>query len=201
MLSLRLRSLVESNGTWSVAERAAEWDLRRTAVVVCDMWDNHTCKSAAARVAELAPRANEVVTALRRRGAFIIHCPSDTMKFYEGTPQRTLARSAPKLATPESLRWCVLDPKREAPLPIDDSDGGCDDDPRCTYGKMPPYPWTRQHAAIVIKDGDAVTESAEAYYLMRQRGLTNGPLLKQMSSQKWPKSRRTPWSMAALAPW
>src|SRR5207248_11470089 len=33
--------------------------------------------------------------------------------------------------------------------------------------------WTRQHEAITIADGDAVTDSDEAYYLMRQRGIAN----------------------------
>lgn len=172
-LVLNLRQLEERDGKWRVAERTVQWNPYQTAVIICDMWDNHTCKSAAARVAEMATVVNQVVNELRRRGAFIIHCPSDTMKFYESTPQRTLAQSAPKVATDTPLRWCVLDPGREAPLPIDDSDGGCDDEPRCKYGKMPPYPWIRQHAAIEIKEGDAITDSTEAYYLMRQRGLTN----------------------------
>jgi nicotinamidase-related amidase len=118
----------------------------------------------------MAPRVNEVAKALRAKGVLIIHCPSDTMKFYEGTPQRKLAQSAPVVETKVPLqRWYHLDKTREPALPIDDTDGGCD----CpmTWKKGDPYPWTRQHAAIEIAEGDAITESAEAYYLIRQRGI------------------------------
>jgi type 1 glutamine amidotransferase len=63
--------------------------------------------------------------------------------------------------------WCGLDREREAALPIDDSDGGCDDEPRCVQGS----PWRRQIAALEILPGDAVTDSVEALHLMNQRGI------------------------------
>jgi nicotinamidase-related amidase len=152
------------------AESVVKWEPRETALIICDMWDTHTCPNAAARVAEMAPRVDAVAKALRAKGALIIHCPSDTLKFYEGTPQRKLAQSAPVVEPKVPLqRWCNLDKTKEPPLPIDDTDGGCD----CptTWKKGDPYPWTRQHPAIEIADGDAITESAEAYYLIRQRGI------------------------------
>jgi len=172
-LTLPLRSRVETSkgsGEWRVEERTTEWDPKKTAIVVCDMWNEHWCKGATRRVAEMAPRMNQVVREARNRGVFIIHCPSDTMKFYDGTPQRKLAQSAPP-ATPRVplQRWCHLDADREAPLPIDDSDGGCDDWPRCENGS----PWRRQIDVIEVKEGDAVTDSGEAYYLMQQRGIDN----------------------------
>lgn len=174
-LQLPLRSQSETargNGQWQTTERTATWDAARTAVVICDMWDRHTCAGATRRVVEMAPRMNELVKQARGQGALIIHCPSDTMKFYEGTPQRRLAQSAPKIETKIPLqRWCSLDRSKEAPLPIDDSDGGCDTD--SPWPKGAPYPWTRQIATIEIHDGDAITDSAEAFYLMRQRGITN----------------------------
>ena len=58
--------------------------------------------------------------------------------------------------------WRHLDPEREGPLPIDDSDGGCDDDPQCkTYTA-----WKRQIPAIEIAEADAITDSTEAYNLL-----------------------------------
>jgi nicotinamidase-related amidase len=111
---------------------------------------------------------NEVVAAARKKGALVIHCPSDTMDFYKDTPQRKLAQSAPPVAAKVPLqRWCKLDPAKEGKLPIDDSDGGCEEAAK-NYKA-----WSRQHPAIEIADGDAVTDSAEAYYLMRQRGVEN----------------------------
>ena len=172
-LSLHTRRRVEispGSGVYRVVEETRGWDAKRTAIVICDMWDQHWCKGASRRVAEMAPRINQVVQEARKRGVLIIHAPSDTMKFYEGTPERELARAAPEVApkTP-LLRWCNLDPQREAPLPIDDSDGGCDDTPQCKTGLA----WTRQIKTIQIQPGDAVTDSAEAYYLLQQRGIEN----------------------------
>ena len=41
---------------------------RRTALILCDMWDDHWCKSAARRVTEMAGPMNAVVKAARARG-------------------------------------------------------------------------------------------------------------------------------------
>lgn len=170
---LPLRTRIETapgTGRYHTLTRQAEWDAAKTAVVICDMWDKHSCPGATARVAEMAPRMNAVVVEARKRGALIIHCPSGTMDFYKNTPQRKLAQDAPKVEPRVPLqRWCRLDPKKEPPLPIDDSDGGCD-------AKDPPkpfHPWTRQIATIGIEPGDAITDSVEAYYLLQQRGIDN----------------------------
>ena len=85
--------------------RPLAWDPCRTAIVVCDMWNEHWCKGATRRVAEMAPRMNDVLVAARKRGVLIIHCPSDTMKFYEGTAAaRTGSRAAPHVATKVPLK-------------------------------------------------------------------------------------------------
>lgn len=165
----RMRSAADTN-RFEVTNKALDWDPKETAIVICDMWDQHWCQGASERVAEMAPRMNEVAKAARAKGVFIIHCPSDTMKSYEGTPQRKLAQAAPPVEPVVKLqRWCKLDPAHEAPLPIDDSDGGCDDQPQCKTR----IAWKKQIEAIEIKEGDAVTDSAEAYYLMQQRGIQN----------------------------
>jgi putative heme-binding domain-containing protein len=164
---LRERDPRDTN-LWRVVERTVSWDPRQTAIVVCDMWDRHWCSGATGRVAEMAPRMNDVLKNARSRGVFIIHCPSDTMGFYEGTPQRTRAQTAPRPERrPEG--WRSLDPSREPPLPIDDSDGGCDDWPQCRQHKA----WTRQIATLEIAENDAITDSDEAYNLMMARGITN----------------------------
>lgn len=172
-LTLHPRSRVPIAGDtneWQAVEQIAGWDARHSAIVICDMWDQHWCPDATERVGEMAPRMNEVVKAARAKGVFIIHCPSDTLKFYEGHPGRKLARSAPKVETKVPLKgWCSLVGGKEPPLPIDDADEGCDGCPDC----KPHRAWSRQHPAIEIVDGDAITDSAEAYYLMRQRGITN----------------------------
>jgi len=172
-LVFRARRCVETgqgSGRFKVTEETVRWKPQQTAVVICDMWDQHWCRSATARVAEMAPRMNELITALRQRGVLIIHCPSDTMKFYENHAGRKLAKNAPKVETEMPFRgWYRLDPQHEAPLPIDDSDSGCDDEPRCSTGN----PWRHQIDTIQVADGDAITDNVETYYLMRERGVTN----------------------------
>ncbi|MBC8001057.1 MAG: ThuA domain-containing protein, partial [Opitutaceae bacterium] len=155
---------------FKVIEKPVAWDPARTAIVVCDMWDKHWCPSATDRVGEMAPRMNEVLKAARAKGVFIIHSPSDTMDFYKDHPGRKLAQAAPPIQTVIPLqRWCSLVPGREGKLPIDDSDGGCDGASDHAQGKA----WKQQHPALEIKEGDAITDSSEAFYLMRQRGITN----------------------------
>jgi nicotinamidase-related amidase/type 1 glutamine amidotransferase len=118
----------------------------------------------------MAPRMNELVAAARKEGMLIIHCPSDTMDFYKDTPQRKLAQAAPPVETNRPLeRWCRLDEAKEGKLPIDDSDGGCDTGPQPKNSRA----WSRQIATIEIAPEDAITDSAEAYYLMKQRGIEN----------------------------
>lgn len=174
-LTLSLRRQVASaagNGNFGPTEESVRWNGRKTAFVVCDMWDKHWCVAASRRVEALAPAMNAVLDAGRSRGVFIIHAPSDTMPYYDLTPQRERARSAPRgLSEPEDLaRWRPLDPTREPPLPIDDSDGGCDDLPPCPTYRA----WTRQHPALRIAEEDAVSDSgAEIVRLLEQRQLEN----------------------------
>jgi len=149
-----------------------EWDAEKTAIVICDMWTKHWCAGATRRVGEMATRMNTVVQIAREKGALIIHCPSSGMEFYADTPMRKLAQHAPKVPTRVPLQdWCSLTPKYEAELPIDDSDGGCDCLPQCDPEKNPMD--LRQIDIVEIKEVDSITDSDEAYYLMKQRHIDN----------------------------
>ena len=172
-LSLRARS---RNG--KVTERMLRWDVAQTAIIICDMWDAHTCNLSAQRVAAMAPRMNQVVSRARSPGVMIVHSPSDTMKYYEGTPWRERMQRAPKAPSPfPLLARCARDPVEERNFPIDDSAGGCDDPiPKPETG--PPYPWTRENSAIDIVGFDGVSESGqEIYNYFKQEGITNVALM------------------------
>ncbi|MBS0265038.1 MAG: isochorismatase family protein [Planctomycetes bacterium] len=170
---LQIRKRVETSAgskRYHAITEEVSWDPRRTAVVICDMWDKHWCAGATKRVGEMAARMNAVVAKARSQGALIIHCPSDTLDFYKDTPQRRLAQMAPAVETKRPLeRWCRIDPTHESPLPIDDTDGGCDCSPQCKNYKA----WSRQIDQIKVEPGDAITDSGEAYFLMRSRGIDN----------------------------
>ena len=173
-IDLTLRKRVESkpaSGEFKVEHYKVRWDARKTAVVICDMWQKHWCASATRRGGEMAPRMNEVAGKLRDKGVLVIHAPSSAMKLYADTPQRLLAKNAPVVEAKVTLqKWCHLDKDREAPLPIDDSDGGCDCQPLCKY-TGPESMDINQNSVIEIAAEDAITDSAEAYYLMRARGI------------------------------
>lgn len=172
-LRLQLRTRAEvapKSGQFREVTIPANWNPDETAIVICDMWNDHYCRNASRRVAEMAPRMNEVITKAREQGVLIIHSPSGCMNQYEDTPQRKLAQQAPKFETKFPLKgWCHLDDKYEAPMPVSIGQP-CDDD-----GAIRPAVrrFERQIATLEIADGDAITDSAEAFYLMRQRKIKN----------------------------
>src|SRR5256885_13157747 len=102
-LRSRAKARAAAGGGYGVVERKVAWDPKKTVIIICDMWDDHWCKSAARRVAELAGPMNDVVKAARARGVFIIHAPSSVVNFYKGTPQRQRALSAAFAKAPAPL--------------------------------------------------------------------------------------------------
>lgn len=152
------------------------WKPTETAMIICDMWDSHTCKGAAKRVAVMAPRLDAFAGAARKQGVLIVHAPSDVIKFYDGTPQRKRILDAPKAKGPIPFKWNRLDPTREGPLPIDDSDW-CDCETKCPVKQFEAtrkWPWTRQIETIRIADEDAISaDGQEIYNLFEQRGIKN----------------------------
>jgi hypothetical protein len=58
-----------------LSESVLRWDTAQTAIIICDMWNTHTCASAAQRVATMAPRMNGAVSSARGMGVMIIHAP------------------------------------------------------------------------------------------------------------------------------
>ena len=180
-LRLTLRSRVKTSegaAARSVVETNAVWEVRRTALIICDMWDDHWCKSAARRVGELAGPMNEMIKTARGKGVFIIHAPSSVTAFYKDIPQRKRAQAAPFAPTPVPLStsnrwgtaWCWPDPKREPALPIDDSDMGCDCKAKCEIREA----WKRQTPAIEIAPQDAITDNGqETWNLLAERGIDN----------------------------
>src|SRR6185437_9441403 len=136
VLHLNLRSrrndLKKQSSEPAIIENKADWNAKKTAIIVVDMWDDHWCKGAARRVSEMAVPMNEMLKIARAKGVLIIHSPSSVTSYYKDTPQRKLAQAAPFATTPIVLSteqrwgtcWLYPDKAREAELPIDDSDMG-----------------------------------------------------------------------------
>jgi len=161
---LELRSRVElfrGSNQWSEASINYAFDPAKSALIVCDMWDKHWCSGANTRVAALVKKLEPVLETARSRGMIIVHAPSETMSFYAKAPQRQRMLSLPAFAPPAEMK--ITSP----PLPIDDSDGGCD-----TPGDKEHRAWTSEHPGLKIAPDDYISDNGqEIYNLLRSRGI------------------------------
>ena len=136
--------------------------MAETAILICDMWDNHWCRGATERCDAIAKKMAPVINAARDSGVQIIHAPSDTLGFYADRPQRRRMMLAPRVPLPKPLDL------PDHPLPIDDSDGGCDTGDE-VYGA-----WTRQNPRIDIGEYDGISDNGkEVYCFLKQLGIKN----------------------------
>lgn len=167
VLHLHLRTRVETfkgSGAWDEVVLARDLPARETAIILCDVWDNHWCRNAARRCDVLARRMVPVLDAARRRGVQIIHAPSECMDFYKDTPQRRRITEVPRVTPPAPL------PLSDPPLPIDDKEGGCDDDLPAKSHRA----WTREHPAIPVAEQDVVSDNGpEVYSFLKRQGIKN----------------------------
>lgn len=145
------------------------WNPARTGVIICDMWDRHWCISATDRVAEMAPRMNKLLHALRNEGCTIAHAPSDTMDFYKDTPQRIrtlrLAEGVELNTDPENQLLLEKEPK----MSVNRDGSECDCDIKCTRYSA----WSRQIDTLDIEDGDLIGDNLELLRALKQLGITH----------------------------
>ena len=162
-ITLHLRTRVEpfkGSGDWHATTVDYPFEPRKTAIILCDLWDKHWCRGSSERVDKLAPKVAAVVAKLRAQGIMVIHAPSDTMDFYQNNPSHKAALGLPKATLPEVLN---LDSPK---LPIDDSSGGCE-----TKDKFYKA-WTREHPAIPVLPEDLVTDKGDSVYsALKLRGV------------------------------
>lgn len=174
-----------SGETFRTTTSEETWPAAATAVIVCDVWDYHHCLNAVRRLEEFAPRLDTVIAEARRRGATIIHAPSDCMEAYAMHPARKRAQDAPAAASlPDQIEsWCSAIPSEEkVTYPIDQSDGGEDDDPEEhaewareleALGRNPRMPWKQQSPLISIDEqADFITDRGdEVWNILTARGI------------------------------
>ena len=171
-LKLTLRNSNDSIHEW----KDVEWNTDEVAVIICDMWDSHHSVTAVRRVNEFAPRLNQVIKSLRKSGVTIIHSPSDCMPSYKDHDARKRALATPVASNlPKGISsWCHRIPEEEkASYPIDQSDGGEDEDEFENYqwaeslkseGRNPGTPWLRQTPALEILDKDYIAAEGDVVW-------------------------------------
>jgi len=181
------RAQADAAGGFRQVVAEESWPAAETAFIVCDVWDKHHCLNAVRRLEEFAPRMNAVLTAARERGATIIHAPSDCMPAYAEHPARKRAIAAPAAASkPRDVEfWCSRIPQEEAATyPLDQSDGGEDDDPAehaewaaklVALGRNPGMPWKTQSPLIEIDaDRDYISDRGdEVWNVLAARRIQN----------------------------
>jgi nicotinamidase-related amidase len=174
----RREETAPKSGEFPVVERALDWQAAETAIIICDMWEDHPCQMSAHRVDVMAPEMNRVVSAARSLGVQIVHAPSSGMPHYASTPARARILRAPAVKPPFALEnWCNRDAAREADYPIPYATTikeGCDDP---VYAGD--YPSSRrQHPAIKIVGYDGLSDSgSEIYNFFEQIGIKNVVLM------------------------
>lgn len=165
-MHLKLRTFVhpfKAGDAWTAATFEQSIPSNKMAIIICDMWDRHWCKGATNRVEQLARRMEPVLEQARAKSILIIHAPSETMPYYANAPGRLLAERAPKVTPPAEIKIA----ENEPPLPIDDSDGGCD-----TPGDKEHKAWTRETPLLKIESGDVISDNgAEIYNVLHERGI------------------------------
>jgi nicotinamidase-related amidase/type 1 glutamine amidotransferase len=156
-------------GAWIVANRIENWSPTETAIIICDMWDKHWCDDATARVAEMAPAMNEVLTIAREKGVKIVHAPSDCMGYYTDYPGRKEVQKYKDKRISALADGSELPSEKDAVWPVDQSDGGCENK-ECKGHRA----WTKQIDALTIKDGDLISDSgAEVGAYFKKKGVKN----------------------------
>lgn len=169
------RPVGTDRNAWEVVEQPVDWPAAETAIIVCDMWDDHYCVSAAQRVGVMAPKMNRVLTEARAAGVLVVHAPSGVTEAYADWPQRHRMQQAPRVEPPVPLGgWCHLDPEREPELPVDTSQCACDD----------PVPrpavrfFRRQHPGLDILGHDGLSDRGdEIYHYFRKLGIKHVALM------------------------
>ena len=162
------KRVAAGGGDFKVVNEKQNWDPAKTAIIICDMWDEHWCKGATTRVTELAPHMNKVLGTAREKGMLIVHSPSDCMKYYEAFPQRKIAQQYARPDDKYEEGRTLLPSEKDAVWPIDQSNGGCDDTPRCEER----YPWKKQTGLLDINEKDVITDSGpEMARMFKDKGI------------------------------
>ncbi len=191
-LKLQTRVAIEVNSKhFHSVEKSESWKPSESAIIVCDMWDLHHCHNAVIRLEQMASPMNAVLSKAREQGVTIIHAPSSCMEHYADHPARKRTRQIPLSSElPKGIeKWCAkIASEDSGEYPIDQSDGGGDDDPQDherwaksleKLGRNPKAPWKRQTAALTI-DGekDFISDNGkEIWSVLESEGIQNIILL------------------------
>lgn len=178
-------SLERLNDDGSVRTGALRLKPSQCGLLVVDVWDRHWCREHTRRAQVLAKRIEPFLVEARKRGVRVLFAPSGTMGFYKGHPARERVLSLPKRGPPEILTFrerLQFNTKQErgtaelyfpktlfaarvseaskggVPLPPWGQTGTCEDGPERPCESDTRSVWTRQSAALTIRDTDFIVD-------------------------------------------
>ena len=187
-------------------QTAVQWDPKSTAIIVCDVWDYHHSINAVRRLEEMLPGMEKLLQMARKSGSLVIHSPSDCMPQYQGHPARTRAEQVPKKDLPLNIAsWNCKTTKEESGIyPLDQSDGGEDDDPAehqqwadklKGLGRNPGLPWKTQNPALSIDpDTDYVSDRGDEVWAILKKNQIEHVIM--MCAYEHVRLRETLWTSA-----
>lgn len=159
LLELTVQSRLQAaDGSWQVTHSVEKLDPAKTAIVVIDMWDKHSCKSFTAKLGNMVPRMNPVLESARKLHMQIVFAPSDVLGFYRDYPQRKTMLAVPEHAEPGKVAFNPPPP----PGPTDFCE--CGPDQPCK--KQAFGSWSRQHPDLRIEENDLIGDCNNARELM-----------------------------------
>ncbi len=172
MLEVSFQQRIPSDldeGAYILANDIQEWASEETAIIICDMWDQHWCPDATARVKEMAPFMNNVVSLARDKRILIVHAPSGCMGYYKDYLGRKEAKKYSDKKIAVLANGDKLPSEEGAVWPVDQSDEGCENG-----GAKPFHAWKKQIDALTFKDQDLISDSGnEIGTCFKEKGIKN----------------------------
>ena len=141
------QAVTNGNDTWKEIVIEKNWKIAETAIIICDMWDQHWCSPSEKRTQELAIKMNPI---------------------YDDWPQRMRMINAPNVPKPSPpIAPDLLNDFSDNLKPIEDED-------ECEIDDIDYNAWTRQTSLIDIGEYDGISNrGTEAYNFYKQQGIKN----------------------------
>ena len=135
--------------------------LDQTALLICDVFNNHWCKSQTKIYDAIAQRIGRVVTEFHQKGMLVVHCPSECMDVAASQFQRML----------EYFQYPLPEHKKDVPAPDPPitSKFQCMCTPFCEMQ----FTWSREHPCIPLAEQDIICDQgAPICSYLQKHGIT-----------------------------
>ena len=135
--------------------------MKKTALLIIDMWDNHWCQQTVEQAKIIAPLFNKTANKYRDRGHMIIHAPSGAKmsKYYKSWDQWIKGKPLHK--------YLNVHPIKTIELPIYTAKDSCPDS-----NKMEQV-WTNIHRDIKVHDSDFISNNASSIFTLLEKNKIN----------------------------